>query len=62
MAPDAVRMSLGVTVKVFHSLAWELAPVPHVFALLRWGERRDIHMMIMQHLSIFQRTSVVPPD
>ena len=49
-------MLLVVSAKAFHSLAGETAS--HAFALLHF----DIHVMITQHPSIFQRTSVVPPD
>ena len=55
-------MSLAVTAKVFHSLAARPRRLPHLCALMPEGEHIDIHTMITQHPSTFQRTSVVLPD
>ena len=60
MAPDMVRMPLGVTAKeVIHSIAGFYV---RGRMTQRTSQRIDFHTMIKQHPSSFQQTSVVPPD
>ena len=65
MAPDMVKMSLGVTAKAFHSLAGERAMPrrpPRLCALMPRANDSEVDIHITQHPSMFQRTSVVPLD